>query len=151
NGSHSRVKSPATRQQFGATLGGPLKANRTFFFGAFEGLHRSESKSVSVLTDETIFSPTLQQEAILETLPPSLATELRQTLTSSAQTRSMFLTNSGVFPYRGSEYRFSFRADHAWNSGSQILFRYNGATVDESNPNLRALLGASRATNTSRL
>jgi len=151
NGTLSRIKPPAERQQFGATLGGPLKASRTFFLGAFEGLHRDESKSVSVLTDETIFSPTPQQEAILTTLPSPLATELRQALISSPQTRSLFRANSGVFPYRGSEYKFSLRVDHSWDSGSQILFRYNGATVDEANPNLRALVGSSRATNTSRL
>src|SRR4029077_6792211 len=57
NGRLTRIKPADDRQQFGATLGGPLVAKRTFFFAAFEGLDRDESNSVSVLTDESIFKP----------------------------------------------------------------------------------------------
>ena len=42
NGSPVRMKPAAHRQQFGATLGGPLGQSRTFFFGAIEGLTRRE-------------------------------------------------------------------------------------------------------------
>jgi hypothetical protein len=145
NGQLRRVKPPGTRQQFGATVGGPLMQERTFFFGAFEGLDREEFTSVSVLTDESIFEPTPQQEAILATLPPSSAAALRAALTSSQRTRDVFRANSGVFPYRGTDYKFSGRLDHNGNASNQFMFRYNAATVDESNPNTRALLGASRA------
>jgi len=146
-----RVKPPADRQQFGATLGGPLIKQRTFFFGAFEGLDRDESSSVSVLTDPSIFAPTPQQEAILTTLPSGSAAALRGALTSSERTKDVFRTNSGIFPYRGTDYKFSIRLDHAWNESNQFMFRYNMASVNESNPNTRALLGATRATDTSRL
>jgi hypothetical protein len=146
-----RVKPPANRQQFGATLGGPVFGQRTFFFGAFEGLDRDESSSVSVLTDESIFNPTPQQEAILATLPPASAAALRQALTSSERTKELFRINSGIFPYRGTDYKFSIRLDHSFNPSNQFMFRYNVANIDETNPNTRALLGASRATDTSRL
>ena len=96
-----RVKPPLSRQQFGATFGGPLIQDRTFFFGAFEGLDRDESSSVSVLTDDSIFSPTARQEAILATLPSNSAAALRQALTSSERTKDVFRTNSGVFPLHG--------------------------------------------------
>ena len=151
NGSLTRVKPSADRQQFGVTLGGPLIRNRTFFFSAFEGLDRDEFSSVSVLTDESIFNPTPQQEAILATLPSSAAAGLRQALTSSTRTQELFRVNSGVFPYRSTDYKFSTRLDHAWNPANQFMFRYNTAIIDESNPNTRALLGASRAINTRRL
>lgn len=151
NGKLARVKPPSDRQQFGATLGGPLKANRTFFFTAFEGLDRDESNSVSVLTDDSIFKPTAQQEAILGALPAQAAAGLRAALTASDRTKSLFTANSGVFPYRSTDYKFSARFDHQLNSTNQFMFRYNTAVIDESNPNVRALIGASRAIDTHKL
>jgi hypothetical protein len=151
NGKLVRVKPPSDRQQFGATLGGPIKANRTFFFAAFEGLDRDESNSVSVLTDDSIFRPTAQQEAILSSLPAAAAAGLRAALTASDRTKSLFTANSGVFPYRSTDYKFSIRLDHQLNSNNQFTFRYNTAVIDESNPNVRALIGASRAIDTHKL
>ena len=144
----SRVKPASDRQQFGATLGGPIKANRTFFFAAFEGLDRDESTSIPVLTDESIFKPTPQQEAILAGLPAGPAAGLRAALTASERTKNLFIANSGVFPYRSRDYKFSLRLDHQLGNSNQFMFRYNTATVDESNPNVRALIGASRAIDT---
>jgi hypothetical protein len=72
-------------------------------------------------------------------------------LTSSQRTRDMFRVNSGVFPYEGSDYKFSGRVDHEWDASNQFMFRYNGAVIEESNPNTRALLGASRAIEVHRL
>lgn len=151
NGRLSRVKPPSDRQQFGATLGGPIKANRTFFFAAFEGLDRDESNSVSLLTDDSIFRPTAQQETILAGLPAGAAAGLRAALTASDRTKSLFLANSGVFPYRSTDYKFSVRLDHQLNEANQFMFRYNTAVVDESNPNVRALIGASRAVDSRKL
>jgi len=36
------------RQNFGGTFGGPLKRNRTFFFGAFERMQRDESDVITI-------------------------------------------------------------------------------------------------------
>ena len=49
-----RVKPPANRQQYGGTLGFPIRRNRTFVFGSFERLDRHEFSSVPVLTDVAI-------------------------------------------------------------------------------------------------
>ncbi len=68
----------------------------------------------------------------------------------SAQ-RTCFEPIAASFLYRGTDYKFSIRLDHAWNASNQFMFRYNAAIIDESNPNTRALLGATRATDTSRL
>jgi hypothetical protein len=146
-----RIKPPSNREQFGATLGGPLVGKGTFFFGAFEGLAREEFTSVSVLTEDSIFNPTPQQETLLSTLPVEAATALRQMLASSERTKNLFRVNTGVFPFHESDYKFSIRLDHAANPSNQVLFRYNTAVAGESNPNSRALLGASRATETRRL
>jgi len=146
-----RVKPPSNRQQFGGTIGGAIRPNQTFFFGSFEGLRRRESNSVSVLTDRSIFYPTPQQEAILAGLPPAQSDPLRQQLTASPTTQQMFEINSGVFPYDGDDYLYSLRLDHGLSAKDQLMFRYNGAYIDESNPNSRALIGASRSISTKRV
>jgi hypothetical protein len=141
-----RVKPPADRQQLGGSIGGPLKRDRTFFFGAFEALNRDESSVVAVLTDPSIFEPTPEQEVILSRLPPPQAAALRAALTSPQATRELFAANSGVFPFVTDDYKFSVRLDHTAGPSDQMLFRYNFASVDESNASLRALVGASRGT-----
>jgi Carboxypeptidase regulatory-like domain len=145
-----RTKPPSKRQRFGATLGGPL-ARKLLFFGSFEGQERRESSSVTVLTDTEIFEPTKEQEETLASLPPNSAAILRQLLTSPESTRKLFEANSGIFPYRSRDYKVSFRMDYLGNENNDLTFRYNTANIDDSNPNARALLGASRAIETSRL
>lgn len=146
-----RVDPSSRRQQFGGTFGGPVRLNRSFFFAAFEGLERDESNSVSVLTDPSIFEPTPAQLAILSRLPEAQAAVLRQRLTSPPLTRELFQVNSGVFPFTSGDYKFSLRFDHQAAERDQLVFRYNYANIDETNPNTRALVGISRGIETSEL
>ncbi len=143
-----RIEPPSDRQQFGATLGGPITRNKTFLFAAYEGLQRDESNSIPVLTDLSIFEPTAAQEQILGVLPPPSSAALRQVLTSPPSTRALFEANSGVFPFETSSNKFSLRLDHSLNNSNQLMVRLNYANVDEANPNTRALVGASRGFNT---
>jgi len=151
NGNLQRVKPPSNRQQFGAAIGGPIRRGKTFYFGAFEGLEREESNNVAVLTDAAIFSPTRAQEAILGTLPAPAAAMLRASLTADETTRRLFEVNSGVYPFSTSDYKGSVRLDHELTQRDLFIFRYNGSDIAESNPNARALLGASRSIATRRL
>ena len=151
NGVSTRIKPPSKRQQFGATLGGPLAINRTFFFSSFEGLDRRESSAVSVLTNNSIFGPTPEQQFILSALPAPAAAALGAALSASPSTRALFETNNGVFPFNSGDYKFSFRIDHGLAAGRQLMIRYNYANIDETNPNTGALVGISRATETSKL
>jgi hypothetical protein len=65
------VKNSLNRQQFGGTLGLPLRKDRTFLFVAYEGLRSDAQDSVPLLTHSSIFAPTRSQVPILT----SLATE----------------------------------------------------------------------------
>ncbi len=140
----TRVKPPSDRQQFGASLGGPIRKDGTFFYGAFEGLNRDESAVVSVLNDPSIFGPTPAQETILRGLPPAAATPLRAALTSPPSTVELFRANSGVFPFTSNNWLFSGRLDHRVGASNSFFLRYNFANTEETNANIRALVGASR-------
>lgn len=59
------VKNSLNRQQFGGTLGFPVKKDRTFLFLAFEGLRSDAQDAVPLLTNSNIFAPTPSQLPIL--------------------------------------------------------------------------------------
>jgi hypothetical protein len=51
------VKNSLSRQQFGGTLGFPIKKDKTFLFAAFEGLRQDAQNAVPLLTNTSIFRP----------------------------------------------------------------------------------------------
>jgi hypothetical protein len=67
----SPVKDTLTRQQFGGTLGFPIKKGKTFLFVAFEGLRQNAQNAVPLLTNTDIFRPTAAQNAIIAGLANS--------------------------------------------------------------------------------
>lgn len=140
----ARVKPPSRRQQFGGTVGFPVKKDRTFVFLSFEGLRRDESSVVSVLTDPSIFQPTPEQNAVLERLPGAATTSLRAALSSPPSTVDLFTRNSGVFPFTTRDWKFSTRVDHRRGNAEQFFLRYTFDNSDETNANIHALVGATR-------
>ena len=62
------IKNSLSRQQYGGTLGFPLRKDKTFLFAAFEGLRQNAQNAVPILTDTNVFRPTLAQGAVLDTL-----------------------------------------------------------------------------------
>jgi len=64
----SPIKDSLSRQQFGGSVGFPLKKDRTFLSVAFEGLRQNAQNAVPILTDTNVFRPTLAQSAVLGTL-----------------------------------------------------------------------------------
>lgn len=65
------VKNSLSRQQFGATVGFPIKKDKTFFFAAFEGLRQEAQNAVPILSNTNIFRPNAGQGSIIA----GLATE----------------------------------------------------------------------------
>src|SRR5258708_20113275 len=56
--SHGKnVKNSLSRQQFGGTVGFPIKKDKTFLFAAFEGLRQDAQNAVPLLTSTSIFRP----------------------------------------------------------------------------------------------
>jgi hypothetical protein len=69
----SPIKDTLSRQQFGGTLGVPIKKDKTFLFVAFEGLRQNAQNAVPLLTDTNVFRPTAAQNAIIAGLATSTA------------------------------------------------------------------------------
>jgi hypothetical protein len=51
------IKDSLNRQQFGGTVGIPIRKDKTFLFAAFEGLRQDAQNAVPLLTNTNIFRP----------------------------------------------------------------------------------------------
>ena len=140
----TRVKPDSSRQQFGATVGGPLVKDKTFFFLDYEQERRRESTAVPILTDTSVFGPTPAQKAILAQLPAAAAAQLTAALSTPVAVQRMFEINSGIFPFRTDRHQGLLRLDHHWNQNNQLSARLNTSKVFDTNPNVSALTGISR-------
>jgi hypothetical protein len=58
------VKNSLNRQQFGGTFGFPIRKDKTFLFVGYEGLRSDAQDSVPLLTQSSIFAPTISQQRI---------------------------------------------------------------------------------------
>jgi hypothetical protein len=103
----NRAKAPYRHQQFGATFGGPLRKDRTFFFGSFERLDVTTSNFVTI--DDTTLIPVPGQA------PGTVADILR---------RTGLPVDTGNVPYLIKSNAFLFKVDHQV-SNANLAFRYN--------------------------
>ena len=100
-------KSDFSRQQYGGSIGGPLKRDKTFFFSTVERFSQDETTFVNLLQDPGIFQVTNSQNSLFNFLAATpfaaLATGLRGALTTTAarypRTTNLFNTSSGQFPF----------------------------------------------------
>jgi len=102
------------RQNFGATLGGPLKRNRMFFFGAFERMQRDESGVISI------------SDAALATINSTLAAR------PIPGSRVTAITN-GVYPITRRDTLASLKLDHTLTTNNNVGFRYTYGKSLEQN------------------
>jgi len=61
----SPAKNSLNRQQFGGSVGFPVRKDKSFLYLAYEGLISDAQDAVPLLTDSSIFAPTASQQAIL--------------------------------------------------------------------------------------
>jgi hypothetical protein len=164
----TRIKPDANRQQYGVSIGGPIVKDKTFFFGAYEGLRKRESATVPLLTNLNIFQPTVAQSTIINGLatnpnqtpitcfpgqpvitPAQCAVALQATLTADQPTIDLFRNNSGVFPFPSDSHNLSFRVDHVPSSSNSFSVSYRFNDREDGNQSTRALLAFSRSNNVS--
>lgn len=152
------AKSAFTRVQSGAALGGPLRKDRTFFYGAFERLDRHETTFVPILSNQAVLGQ-LQpsQTALIQFLQGSknpqyagmgalLPALLTPTLNPAVN--ALFHNNSGVFPFRAGITQAMVRVDHRFSDRDSLLLRMNLTDHSEQNTQFGALIGENRGSST---
>jgi len=148
------AKSSFTRVQTGATLGGRLVRDRSFFFLAYERLDRQETSFVPILQDTSGFaSVTKSQDDLFQALAAApvpqlsgLATALRRALTPANNPRvtNLFRDNSGTFPFGENTQMFSAKLDHRFSDRHNFYARGSLASLDQTNSQFGALIAYNR-------
>ncbi len=147
-------KSAFTRSQAGATLGAPIRKDKTFVFLAFERLDRHETSFVPILQDRSAFEQlTRSQQQLVDFFNASgnpslrrLAAAADQALipNNNARLVKLFNDNSGVFPFSESNNQGSFRIDHHFSKKNNLFLRGNISDGASTNAQLGALLAFNR-------
>lgn len=149
-------KSPYNRQQFGGSIGGPIKQNKTFFFASAEALNQNLTSFVTLndslngtfrLATDT---QTSSQNALLNylaTKPPFAPTAafIRSTLTApTPRTLGLYASTNGQFPAKDKTGLISGRIDHTFSDSDTGFIRLNYAKIDNENQATGALNAVSR-------
>jgi outer membrane receptor protein involved in Fe transport len=138
-------KPPFVRNQFGFSLGGPIKTNRTFFFGNFEALRSREAfTSRSVVPDENVrrgLIPNGTGGFTQVQVSPSIAPYLPQWPVPS---HGLILTANGFPTGRGdyieqagtavNQQYFVTRVDHRLGDNDTIFARFTFDQGEDARP-----------------
>jgi hypothetical protein len=105
------TKDPLTQTQYGASLGGPVKRDRTFLFANFE--------------------QTRLHNAVVLTIPPANVAAINSALDQVKYAGPRVST--GLAPTGYNTSNFLARADHRLNPDNQLMIRYNFYDINSDN------------------
>jgi len=114
---------PSTQAQYGATAGGPLKRDRTFYFGNF---------------DQRILN-----QSGLVTITPANVAAINTRLAATGYPGPLIST--GIYPNPVHTLTALGKIDHRFDSGDQLSIRYNAYDVSSRNSRGAGGLSASSA------
>jgi hypothetical protein len=156
-------KSPFNRQQYGGSIGGPIKRDKTFFFTSVERLSQERTAFINLLTDPTLFQVTTAsqnatvrgQAALFDFIAGSAAApdaikagaaQLRGALvtTNYPRTVKLFTDSTGQFPFDEGQTQFSARLDHVFSNRSSGYVRFNLTDSVFENQAAGSLIAVSR-------
>ena len=137
----SAIKDPPyTRTQYGVSVGGPLRLNRTFIFASFEQLRRQESGFSRIGMNPGALGLTPQQQALAASQP--LHPAVRAALRGSAIARTGLDPDTyaapackvtpleglgGVYPISQRTGSYMLRLDHEASAAHRLTARLNYA------------------------
>jgi outer membrane receptor protein involved in Fe transport len=114
---------PFGLNQYGLSVGGPLKRSRTFFFGTYEGLRQT----LDTANERPALVPSASIRALVQATQPALMPVINAYPLGTAPT-----ANPNVDEYRGrktlewNEDSFLVRLDHRVSDRASIVARVNG-------------------------
>jgi hypothetical protein len=146
---------PLHRNQYGATLGGPIRKDKDFFFAYYEGQRDSEGKTqaaivptaaerngdFSGLTDPATGQPTpLINEFTGQPFPGNQIPESMQNPIALAAEKLYPLPNVGTNVFESTQIgstnydQGGFRLDHYFGGSGQLFARYSTSTLHQLDP-----------------
>jgi hypothetical protein len=152
------ANSAFTRLQTGASAGGPVRRNRSYYFAAIERLDRHETTFVSIPQDPDLLNrPTPSQQGLLrflgQTGDPALA-RLSATLGAlltpgnNPLVGPLVVSNTGAFPLNAFSTQASLRFDHRLSDRHQLLVRTNVTDQQDKSSKFGALVGYTHGSST---
>ena len=152
-------KSPYTRSQSGASIGGPVERNKTFYSLVYERLDRHESQIIPLLADRSFLSSlTDSQQALVDVLgaagPPLLRPLVGQLAAVLVPANNpgvvpLFEDNSGVFPFSEERQQVVTRLDHTLRDGHSLFLRGNWTGSDSDTTSFGELSARNRGSDRS--